>query len=158
MYKRQLQLLINGSTVTTDPVVDLHVLAVKALQEKWFGIASREVVRIIAKELMQKAAESAGEQAGGSTGKLLAQIGGMVYKATTQNADLRGFYGLPQQVQAARVVLAAGDYKVPIRRVNLVGPPAEDSVNVTVRPGKKTIITVRSLSNSLTVYSFGTGA
>ncbi len=153
----RLDLSVAGTTITTDPVVDLHVLAVKALQEKWFGIAAREVVRIIAKEIIQKQAEDAAEKAGGSYGKLFAQVGGMVYKAVTQNADVRAFYGLPQQVQAARVVLPAGDYKVPVRRVGVAGPAVEETVNVTVRPGKKTLVTVRSLPNSFAVYTFGTG-
>ena len=154
----RLELGINGSALRTEPVVDLHVLAVKALQDRWFGIASRELVRIVAKELAQKAAEVAAEKAGGSYGKLFAQIGGAVYKGLTQNADLRAFYGLPQQVQAARIVLPAGEYKVPLRRVGLTGPPVEESLNVSVRPGKKTIVTVRSLPNSLKAFSFGAGA
>ena len=154
----RLELTINSTSFSTEPVVDLHVLAVKALQEKWFGIASRELARVVAKELAQKGAELAAEKAAGSYGKMFAQIGGAIYKAATQNADLRSFYGLPQQVQAARIVVPAGVYRIPMRRVGLAGPPVETTLTVTVRAGKKTIVTIRSLSNSLSSFPLGTGA
>ncbi|MDA8117236.1 MAG: hypothetical protein M0000_07705 [Actinomycetota bacterium] len=151
----RLEVSIAGRSVETEPLIDMHVLAVKALKEKWVGITAREIARVVAKETAQRETAKQAQKQGGVGAELVANLFGLIYKAASTRADLRAFYGLPDEVQVARVVMPVGQYDVRLRRVNAQAQALEKDVQLTVVAGNKTIVVVRGLQTTINSFSIG---
>lgn len=127
---RPLELLAeNASLGRTELLCDVRALAVKSLQEKFPILLTRQVVRAVSKVLMQKTAK---EKYG-----LAGELGMMVYSVVSENADLRSWLTLPEQVQILRVSLPAGRERL---RLQVPGSLLATELDLEIKGGGKTII------------------
>jgi hypothetical protein len=110
----QIPLTINESNIligSTETICDFRVLAVKALKEKAPIIATRQVIRAIAKGIQSKTAE----KKAGTLGLILDGI----WNYLSENADLRSWLTLPSNAQILRVSLPAGTHKLLLERAGI---------------------------------------
>jgi hypothetical protein len=91
-------------------VVDVNVMARRALKDEMPGLVVRGVIRAIAKGAMQEQLEK--------SGGLLGAIIGSVASAVTEQADDRIWRMLPGRVYVARGYLPPGDHSVAINGRN----------------------------------------
>lgn len=129
---RPLSVEADGAVIgETEPICDFQALAVKALEEEVPVIATRELVRLVAKGA---AAKLAREKLG-----LLGAIGASLWNVAGENADLRSWISLPANAQVLRAALPAGSHRLTIT-------PEGESVPVTVElkvaKGSKNILHV----------------
>ena len=109
--------LLSDMTVSNKPfklerVVDVNVMARRALKDEMPGMVVRGVVRAIAKGVLQDQLEK--------NGGLLGAIVGSVASAVTEQADDRMWRMLPGRVYVARGYLPPGDHTVSINGRNFV--------------------------------------
>jgi hypothetical protein len=137
----------NGSEVVgiTEPICDVRALAVKALKEKVFVIATRQIVRAIAKGVTAaQAKKNMGE---------FGQFAANIWNLVSENADLRSWLTLPANAQIMRATLPVGSYKLTLQHPMAGGPTYAD-VNITA-DGKSVLLvnrTGRQLYNSVTQF------
>ncbi len=132
-----LQINYNGSVLgESEPICFPRALAVKDLKEKAPILTSRQLLRVLAKGVMLNQAE---KRAG-----ILGSIAGSVYNMASEKADLRGWYTLPNDAQIMRTSLPEGTQNLLIRHGY-----AEKNVDVTIKPGGKTILRVAKTGNNL---------
>jgi hypothetical protein len=113
----------------TELLCDVRGLAVKSLQEKMPIILTRQVVRAVSKALAQQAAREKFGAAG--------QLGMIAYSVISENADLRSWLTLPENVQILRVSLPAGPQRLRLQSPNsLLGT----EIAFDVKNGGKTIV------------------
>lgn len=94
----------NESLGKTELLCDVRALAVKSLQEKMPIILTRQLVRAVSKAVAQQAAKDNFGLAG--------LFGMMAYSVISENADLRSWLTLPENVQILRVRLPAGKHQL----------------------------------------------
>ena len=120
----------------TELLCDVRGLAVKSLQEKIPILLTRQVVRAGSKALAQQAAKEKFGDAG--------QLGMMLYSVISENADLRSWLTLPENVQILRVSLAAGPQQLRLQSPkNLLGT----EITIDVKEGGKTIVYAVKIGN-----------
>ena len=123
--------VLNGNELLgrTELLCDVRALAVKSLQEKMPILLTRQVVRAVSKALAQKAAR---EQFGS-----LGELGMMAYSVISENADLRSWLTLPENVQILRINMPAGPQRLRLQSPNsLLGT----EIAVDVKSGGTTIV------------------
>ncbi len=127
-----LQIFNNNELIgSTDPICDIRALAVKALKEKAPVIATRQIVRAIAKA----AAAAAAKQNLGELGQLAVSVWNLV----SENADLRSWLTLPANAQILRATLPVGDYKLALQHPMTLGTTY---VDVKITTGGKSVLQV----------------
>ena len=127
-----LRILNNNELVgSTEPICDVRALAVKALKEKAPVIATRQIIRAVAKGAT--AAEARKQM--GDFGLLATNIWNII----SENADLRSWLTLPSNAQILRTTLPAGHYQLTLQHP-LGGFPAYADVEIT--PSGKTVLQV----------------
>lgn len=130
---------------STEPICDVRALAVKALKEKVPAIATRQIIRAIAKGA---SAAEAKKQMGD-----LGQLATIVWNLVSENADLRSWLTLPANVQILRATVPAGRYTLSLQH-----PMAGETryVDVEIKTEGKTFLHVvrtgRQMYNSVTVF------
>jgi len=124
----------------TDPICDVRALAVKALKEKVPVIATRQIIRAIARGASNNFAKN---QFGD-----LGTIGMSLVNYATENADLRSWITLPSNVQVLRASLPSGARKISLQHPS-VGAAYAD-VEIPAR-GKTVLQVVRTGNKFYTV-------
>jgi hypothetical protein len=120
----------------TELLCDVKGLAVKSLQEKMPILLTRQVVRAVSKALAQQAAKERLGAAG--------QLGMLAYSVISENADLRSWLTLPENVQILRVNLPVGEQSLRLQSPDSsLGP----EIAVDVKSGGKTIVYVVKTGN-----------
>lgn len=119
----------NAALGRTELLCDVRGLAVKSLQEKMPILLTRQVVRAVSKALAQQAAKRKFGDAG--------QLGMMMYSVFSENADLRSWLTLPENVQILRVRLPAGPQQL---RLQAPGSLRGTDLAIDVIDGGKTIV------------------
>ena len=113
----------------TELLCDVRGLALKSLQEKMPILLTRQTVRAVSKVLAQQAAKEKFGAAG--------QLGMMAFSVISENADLRSWLTLPENVQILRVTLPAGPQFLRLQAPNsLLG----SEIAIDVKDGGKTIV------------------
>jgi uncharacterized protein len=113
----------------TELLCDVRGLAVKSLQEKMPILLTRQLVRSVSKALAQQEAKKRFGVAG--------ELGMMAYSVISENADLRSWLTLPENVQILRVRLPAGPQQLRLQAANsLLGT----EIAIDVKGGGKTIV------------------
>ena len=136
---KPLRLSLQGKALsTTEPICDVKALAVKALKERVPMIATRQIVRTVAKAATQKLAQ----QKGGDLGGLVASV----YNLVSENADLRSWLTLPSNAQITRVSLPAGQHTIGMHQI---GTNVAGTLPVEVLPGGKTVVHVVAVGPQL---------
>ena len=130
---------------STEPICDVRALAVKALKEKAPVIATRQIIRAIAKGAT---AAEAKKQMGD-----LGQFATTIWNLVSENADLRSWLTLPANAQILRATLPAGRYSLTLQHP-LAGGPKNIDVEI-VANGKTVLHVVRTghqMYNSVTTF------
>lgn len=141
-----LQLLSRNDLIgSTEPICDIRALAVKALTEKVPILATRQIIRAIAKAVTAaQARKNMGD---------LGQFAANVWNIISESADLRSWLTLPSNVQILRTTLPAGSYKLTLQH-SMAGVPTP--VNVDIAANGKTILQVtrtgRQMYTSVTEF------
>jgi hypothetical protein len=123
--------VLSGNTLLgrTELLCDVRGLALKSLQEKMPILLTRQVVRAVSKALAQQTARQRFGDAG--------QLGMMLYSVLSENADLRSWLTLPENVQILRVNLPVGEQQLRLQSPNsLLGT----DIAIDVKSGGKTIV------------------
>lgn len=119
---------------STEPICDVRALAVKALKEKAPIIATRQIIRAIAKGVTAaEARKKMGE---------LGQFAVNVWNIVSESADLRSWLTLPANAQILRTTLAAGSYSLSLQHP-MTGEPTYADVEITAK-GKTVLHVVRA--------------
>jgi hypothetical protein len=114
----------NNAIGQTEPICLVRSLAVKALKEKYFAICIRQILRLIAKDQIQRVAEK--------KGGVYAKIGFAVTDAVITNADMRSWLTLPDNLQVADFWLPPGNHSVAFG----VNPTPSNRFDVNIRSGE----------------------
>ena len=140
-------LILNNREVigNTEPICDIRALAVKALKEKVPVIATRQIIRAIAKGVTAaQAKKNMGE---------FGQFAANIWNLVSENADLRSWLTLPANAQIMRTTLPVGSYKLTLQHPMAGAPTYSD---VTISADGKTVLLVtragRQLYNSVTQF------
>ena len=130
-----LRVLNNSDFIgSTEPICDIRALAVKALKEKVPAIATRQIIRAIAKGA---SAAEAKKQMGD-----LGQFATIVWNLVSENADLRSWLTLPANAQILRATLPAGRYSLFFQHP-MAGRPGSADVHISAN-GKAVVHVVRA--------------
>jgi uncharacterized protein len=130
-----LRILNNSELIgSTEPICDVRALAVKALKEKAPVIATRQIIRAVAKGVA--AAEARKKM--GELGLFTA----IIWNLVSENADLRSWLTLPANAQILRTTLPAGRYQLALQHPMAAGPTYAD-VNITA-DGKTVLQVIRT--------------
>lgn len=142
----QLRIINNSELIgSTEPICDIRALAVKALKEKVPVIATRQLVRAVAKGVT---AAEARKQTGD-----LGQFAAIIWNIVSENADLRSWLTLPANAQILRTRLPAGRHTLSLQHP-MAGYQAYADVEIT--PNGKTVLHVlragRQMYSSATTF------
>ncbi len=127
-----LRILSNNELIgSTEPICDIRALAVKALKEKVPMIATRQIIRAVAKgATAAEAKKQMGE---------LGQFAANIWNLVSESADLRSWLTLPANAQILRTTLPAGRYRLALQHPMAIGPLYAD---IDVTAGSKTVLQV----------------
>ena len=121
----------------TYPLTDVEALVFRNLQDRMPVLVLKQVLRAAAKGAMAKTAKDEG----GGVGLLLASA----YNIVTEQADLRSWLTLPQNIQVARIPLAAGKHNLVLALQDASGRAVQKKpFSVEVKPGGMTFLDARS--------------
>lgn len=116
---------------STEAICDVRALAVKALKEKVPVIATRQIIRAVAKGVTATAArKNLGE---------FGQFATTVWNFISENADLRSWLTLPATAQILRTRLASGTYQLALQHPMAAGTTYAD---VEISANGKTVLHV----------------
>ena len=134
-----LRILKNNELIgSTEPICDVRALAVKALKEKAPVIATRQIIRAVAKGV-------AGEAAKKKMGDF-GQLASNVWNLVSESADLRSWLTLPANAQILRTTLPAGSYKLTLQHP-MAGSSSYSDINITA--GGKSVLLVNRAGQQL---------
>jgi uncharacterized protein len=114
----------------TEPICDFRALSVKALKEEIPVIATRQLMRLVARGAATKAAK---DKLG-----FMGELAMNAYNIVSENADLRSWLTLPANAQVLRTALPAGNHRLTLKQN---GQPAT-SVDVSIPEGGRTVLHV----------------
>lgn len=120
----------NDYAGATEPICDIRTLAVKSLKERVPVIATRQIIRAVAKGAANYEAR-----------KKLGDLGGLgmtLMNIATENADLRSWLTLPSNAQLLRISLPSGTHKISVQSDE--GAPVV--ADVDIYPKGKTVLQV----------------
>ena len=111
---------IRSSSITVDgklaallePAAPLGRIAIQNLKDRKGRIAAKAIARATSKYLATKVAEKAAEDRGGATAGLLTRLAGNVAAAASEQADLRAWQLLPDQILIGRVLVEPGEHEI----------------------------------------------
>lgn len=127
-----LQILNNNELIgSTEAICDIRALAVKALREKVPVLATRQIIRAVAKGV---AASQARKQLGE-----FGQFATNVWNLISESADLRSWLTLPSNAQILRASLPTGSYQLTLQHPMAAAPVY---VDVDITAGGKTVLQV----------------
>lgn len=132
----------NGQLGATEAICDFRVLSVKALKEEVPVIATRQIIRALAKGAATKEAK---DKLG-----ILGELAMGVYNLVSENADLRSWITLPANAQLLRTTLPAGTHTLTLKQNGL---PATATVDLKIAEGSKTILHVVRAGQQFYTYT-----
>jgi hypothetical protein len=118
-------------------LTDLEAIAVRNLDDRMPTLALKQVLRAVIKGTMVKAARDEGGWA--------AELAANLYNVITEQADLRCWQTLPQNMQVARIPLPAGRHDLVFAlHASMGGRSQEKEFVLDVRPGETIFVGARS--------------
>ena len=135
----ELDVLVAGAGTRTQTVCNLDAMAVRSLEEDYNAILIRQVLRMVAKYQIQKAASDNNAYLGWAV--KLASI-------LTDNADDRNWLTLPKEVQIAEIFVPAGKQEITCTSLSLT-----KNVTLDIQPGKTHFLFVSQFGSLLVARS-----
>jgi hypothetical protein len=118
-------------------LTDLEALSIRSLEDRMPMLTLKQVLRAAVKGAMVKTARDQG----GWAGALAANL----YNVITEQADLRSWQTLPQNIQVARIPLRAGHHELVFTLYGKRGGKVQERpFSLDVRPGEKIFLNARS--------------
>jgi len=118
------------------PIVDLSRMCAKALEEEYPAILSRQVLRVLSKEQLRRAAQ----QGAGEWGNVLSNL----YNVLSEQADTRSWLTLPHSAQIWRSQVASGNVEL-----QLDGGRERQTVPVVIHPRRVSLVLVLEVNGHL---------
>ncbi len=125
---------VAGQNYLSEQIVRLQSLASKHLQEQMPSIATRQALRLVAKEKLR----STMSKEGGDIGNVVA----MLYNLASEQADTRSWLTLPDEVQILRVPLSAGKQLIELK---LAGKTT--TIEVAIRANRISLLTLTTIGS-----------
>ncbi|UCH96931.1 MAG: hypothetical protein JSV88_08795 [Candidatus Aminicenantes bacterium] len=136
----------NGETLgKSELVLDFNPIVVKALKEKLPGIVVRQIIRLIAKNELEKKAEK--------KGGVLGEIGAKIFKTVTERADLRGWYELPCNIQVFRSKIEPGQSKITLKEISESGEFFIEDIDLDIPEKRTALVFVQQLSSETSTHT-----
>jgi len=133
---------------TTSQVVNLDTLAIKALQEQYPIVVTRQIARVISKTVLSNQAQ----RNSGNLGLIAASL----YNVISENADLRNWLLLPNNIQILRRRVTAGNHEFNWRLQTRFGQSqtlqnvqSVQKTSVTLKDGDTCLVNLRSIGGRL---------
>lgn len=118
-------------------LTDLEAIAIRNLDDRMATLALKQVLRSAIKGTMVKAARD--------EGGIAAELAANLYNVITEQADLRCWQTLPQNMQVARIPLPAGRHELVFAlHAGMGGRSQDKEFTLDVRPGETTFVNARS--------------
>ncbi len=137
-----------GPEGQTAPVCSVSALAARALRERMPAIATRQILRAVAKGAATRLAYTRSREPN------IAVFLMTLYNIVTERADLRGWSSLPQRAEVMRLWCSPGRHLVTLTHS---GTGAAVVIEVDIRPGGRTVVLASRVGGQLTarVIAFG---
>jgi uncharacterized protein len=133
---------------TTSQVLNLDTLAIKSLQEQYPVILTRQIARVISKTILSNQTQ----KNSGNLGFIAASL----YNVVTENADLRNWLLLPNNIQVLRRRVTAGSHEFNWRLQTRFGQEQStqhvqnvQKTSVTLKDGDTCLVNLRSIEGRL---------
>lgn len=104
----------------TEMMVDIEAMSVRNLHDRYPAIIVRQTLRAVAKGAAEEASRQAAARQDATAGAVV-QLLNVGINAVTEQADLRGWYGLPRSIHVARVSLPPETKEVKLRMLSPYG-------------------------------------
>jgi len=139
-YTKQAKLIVDGAgQINSQLLYSVETTAIKTLKDQYASLVAKRAAGIATKAVIFDQVRQKNEALG-----LLSWVG----MNLTDRADTRQWSTLPKTFQIARIWLRSGTYKVRVQGLTGNGKNSGEDMaprKVTIRPGKKTFITWRSV-------------
>ena len=103
------QLSIQSETKLTE---DIGSIAIQNLDNRKTRIIAKSVGRAVGKYIVEKTAERSLEHKYGEDASVAFKLISSIYNIASEQADLRSWQTLPDQIRVARLILKPGDYEL----------------------------------------------
>jgi hypothetical protein len=143
---RRVSYLINGSRVLVDgqPTAQLEVghptgaIAIQSLDDRIGRIRAKAIARAVTKYMAARVAQEEARKRGGGGAQLLTYLATNVYNVVSEQADLRAWQTLPDEILIGRVLLPPGKHKIAVQYLTGGGAvvATRDLGEVEVQPGR----------------------
>ena len=142
------ELEIGGQVVRSVAMTSVEQVAFRYFNDRMPLIVAKAIIRVVAKIIAQKLAEE-GASSEGPLARLAVGLGASFILSFSEQADLRAWRTLPQNVQVGKVYLPEGQYPAKLRLMGSGGNMIDyiDYGNVTVQRGKIELLNVRSIGS-----------
>jgi hypothetical protein len=118
-------------------LTDLEALSIRSLADRMPMLTLKQILRAAVKGAMVKTARDQG----GWAGELAANL----FNVITEQADLRSWQTLPQNIQVARIPLQAGHHDLILALHGKTGGKVQErAFSLDVRPGEKIFLNART--------------
>ncbi|MDF1662629.1 MAG: hypothetical protein P1V97_12710 [Planctomycetota bacterium] len=108
------ELEIGGQVVQSKAMTSIEQVAFRYFNDRMPLIVAKAIIRVIAKIVAQKVAEQ-GASSEGPLARLAVGLGASLILSLSEQADLRAWRTLPQNVQVGKVYLPEGNYPAKLR-------------------------------------------
>jgi len=144
-----LEVEVDGQAYRTEELSSIEQIAFRYFHDRLPLITAKMIVRVVGKITAQVVANQLARRT-----HILVRIGvlltGWIWAIASEQADLRAWRTLPQNLQATRLYLPPGEHRVKIRLLGRGGGTmsTKDLGVVNVKPGSLESINVRSIGSN----------
>ncbi len=149
-YLKSSSLIVKGSygdmIYPTEVGEDIGAIAKQILENRKLIIGAKALARPMIKLAVEKVSEEQLRDKYGDWAGLLTNIIGSAYNLSTEQADLRSWQTLPNEIRIARVELNPGEYQFFVQNLDVSGKQLEmkDLGSLDVKAGDMKFLVVRS--------------
>ena len=127
-------------------LTDIEAIAIRNLHDRMPALIIKQILRTAAKSAMAKAAKDKGGE--------IALFAATLYNIVTEQADLRSWLTLPQNIQAARIPLPAGRHDLVLALKDSTGRNLQKhSFSLELEASQKVFIQLRSGTEGLLTFN-----
>ncbi len=145
-----LKSLTSGSSYRFPTILmeDISSIAVKNLENRMGRIKAKAIARATTKYLATKGASRLAKEREGNLAGLLVQVAGNVAAAATEQADIRHWRLLPDEIRVGKIIVPPGEYEGEINFLNTDGSTISSKriEPFTIGGGEKRFLTFRTLN------------
>lgn len=134
----------NGVTAPLNRCQDMSTLLIKTLHDRMLREMANSLLRLAAKKSLEAVVRDQDKTVGAIFS---------IFNAVTESADTRNWQTLPSEIWYTRMPLPAGEQTITLTTTAPNGNSKAHQINVSVKKGKTTFVTFRSLESGLPTIS-----